>query len=135
MTGLPGGAGALLPERGVARLAVLGITADHHQTETLLGEAVERGLVLVRSQAVTGLPGRTAALLPDRVEARSASLTIAVHIGQTEALTHQAVEGRLVGIAVDPVSRLPCGAVALLEDRRDPRGEARQGHRLPAGSP
>src|SRR5688572_24944120 len=132
MARLPGRAVAQLPDSGIARLAILRIAADARQAIAFLRQAVERRLIVRGVEAVPRLPRRSAAALPDRIEARAGSFAVAGEAGEAIALLHQAVERRLVGLGIDAVPRLPGRAVILLEDRREAGGEARHGHALAA---
>ena len=109
VAGDPSRTGGLVPDGGVAVLAVDGVAADLHQPEALAHVLVELGLVLGRGHPVAGDPPGAGRLLPDGGVAVAAAHRVAVDMDQAEALTDQLVELHLVLVGRQPVSGRPCG--------------------------
>ena len=96
----PGGAAAVLEDRGEAGGAADLVAVDEHRPVALGDELVEGRLILLRRHPVTRLPGRSGDLAPDRGVALGAGVVIAADGHEPVPGADPAVElGLIVGAA------------------------------------
>src|SRR4051794_18864912 len=115
---LPGRCIRNLPEdAGVTILRAVAVAADHRRFVALAGHLIEECLVVGRTQAMTGLPGRRVLHLPpDCSVTNLRALQVTADPVERIALAGKVVECHLIIRCTQAVARDPGAGWALMED-------------------